>query len=36
MKYLSWDESGPRVLAWRWSATRFAGVNRDMQAERGR
>ena len=24
MTYLSWDESGPCVLAWPWFVTRFA------------
>jgi hypothetical protein len=32
MKYLSWDETGPRVLAWHRFVTRFADVNRDVLA----
>jgi hypothetical protein len=29
MKYLSWDENPPCVLAWFCFVTRFADVNRD-------
>ena len=30
MKYLSWDESRPRMLGYQCFVTRFAGVNRDF------